>query len=407
MSHFFRRPIFRRDNGFAMEFAGKHYETGTITNALQAAGVVNPSTRTPYSEALILGASGGIAFGSFVFEYKGALPHASLLFRNTFAPFERALDNMAIRREVRETVKEEKGEENLRRALDEGLVPLVWADIFSLPHKGLCNGSGMWMAVPMAVVGLSDGDYLVADRPGLPSRVSVSDLLKARGVVKKDRFRIATFEAPDTSRLGEGLRRGIETALALYLDKPPAGSANNWGRVGMRHLASLLVDPKNPKGWTKQFEPGPRLVQALAGFPGQPGVWDWIETWGFPSAERGAYASFLREASSWTGLDLSGSASFFDRLAPMWSALAETALSDSVPEFVSLKALKGLYRSNPSPEVRSEIISTITAARESTRLAEVAGDIRLAMSTQLLEIAELEEEAFLNLKSAVSGYQQV
>jgi len=406
MSHFFRGLLFQRDNGFAMEFAGRHYETGTITNALQAAGVVNPSTGTPYSEALILGASGGIAFGSFVFEYKGALPHASLLFRNTFAPFERALDNMAIRREVRETVKEEKGDENLRRALDEGLIPLVWADIFSLPHKGLCNGSGMWMAVPMAVVGLSGGDYLVADRPGLPSRVSVGDLLKARGVVKKDRFRIATFEAPDTSRLGEGLRRGIETSLALYLDKPPAGSANNWGIVGMRHLANLLVDPKNPKGWARQFEPGPRLVQALAGFPGQPGVWDWIETWGFPGAERGAYAAFLREASSWIGVNLSDPAAVFEHTASIWTALADTALSDSVPEFVDLKALKVRNRANPSPEIRDEIIAKIVTARKSTRLAEAAADIRQAMSKQLLEIAALEEGAFLNLRSTLSGCRQ-
>ena len=80
------------------KFEGKHYETGTLTNALAALGAVDPHTGKPYSEALALGASGGIAFGYFVFEYKGQLPHVALLTRNTFAPFEPMLDQLAIKR---------------------------------------------------------------------------------------------------------------------------------------------------------------------------------------------------------------------------------------------------------------------------------------------------------------------
>ena len=94
-------------------FTGRHYETCTVVNTLQALGVNDPKTGAPYSEALALGASGGIAFGYFVFEYTGHLPHVAILTRNTFSPFERMLDNLAIRRDSRETTHADKAEENL------------------------------------------------------------------------------------------------------------------------------------------------------------------------------------------------------------------------------------------------------------------------------------------------------
>ena len=91
---------------------------------------------------------------------------------------------------------------------------------------------------------------------------------------------MTVLEAPDKDRIAEGLIRGIETATALFLDKPPAGSATNFGLAGMKHLAKMLVDQKNPKGWPKIFEPGPVLAQALVGRHAQPGFWHWIEMWG-------------------------------------------------------------------------------------------------------------------------------
>ena len=65
-------------------FEGRHYETGSVQNILALQGVKAPHTGRPYSEAFLLGVSGGIAFGYFTFEYKGFLPHLALLPRNTF-----------------------------------------------------------------------------------------------------------------------------------------------------------------------------------------------------------------------------------------------------------------------------------------------------------------------------------
>jgi hypothetical protein len=394
-------------------FAGRHYETGTVINALDAMGVVDPKTSAPYSEALALGASGGIAFGYFVFEYTGHLPHVALLARNTISPFERMLDNLAIRRETRETTDAKKGEENLRRELDMGNAVIVWADIFSLPYRGL-DPTQMWAMLPMLVVGHEGGEFLVVDSQDTPIRVSAKDLSAARGRVKKDRHRLMVLEPPDDKRLPEGLLRGIETCVALFLDKPPVGAANNWGIQGMRFWAKMLTENRNAKAWARQFEPGARLSQALAGCHGQPGVWDWIETWGTNGgADRGTYAGFLREASAWLGNEsLLETAETLDRSAVLWGRLAEAAMPDSVPEFARLKELKREHaaaRNLPHEQfiavrhaVRQEMRSLVASLADASKLAPVEAEIRASMAAMVGQIADLEESAMRELRGSVA-----
>jgi hypothetical protein len=67
-------------------FAGRTFQTGTISNAFHAGGVIAPHTKKPNSESFLLGASDGIAFAYPVFQYKDLPAHLSLLTRNTFHP---------------------------------------------------------------------------------------------------------------------------------------------------------------------------------------------------------------------------------------------------------------------------------------------------------------------------------
>ena len=83
------------------KFTGRHWETGSIHNALAMQGIKAPHTGKPYSEAFLLGVSGGIALGYFLFEYGGFLPHLALLTRNTFDPFPRILERLGIAQDVR------------------------------------------------------------------------------------------------------------------------------------------------------------------------------------------------------------------------------------------------------------------------------------------------------------------
>ena len=395
-------------------FTGRHYETGTIVNALAASGYRDPKMGRPYSEALALGASGGIAFGYFVFEYKGQLPHVALLPRNTFSPFERALDNLAVRRDVRETLHADKAEKNLLLELDAGNFPIVWADAYSLPHKGLSSECGMWMMQPMLVTGYEGGDFLIVDGPRAPLPVSRETLAAARGKIKKDRFRMAILDAPDAEALPSGLQRGIETCAALFLDKPPAGSPNNFGIAGMRHLAKMLTDAKNAKGWTRTFPPGPKLAQALIGSPGQAGVWGWIEQWGADgAAERNLFADFLQEAGTWIAKpDLARVADDFRASATLWTKLAEAATPDVLSEFTHVKELRRESKrlSNQDPldsmsrrsELAAEQADLLRALGEPGRLDPYAPEIQVNMSSLIGQIADRESDAVEKLRAIIA-----
>lgn len=383
------------------EYNGRHYETGTIANWLRASG-------HGIGEEMAFGASGGIAFGCFVFEYTGQLPHVALLPRNTFSPFERALDNLGIRRTSMETVKADKGEENLRRELDLGHAVVVWGDIFSASWIGLPK-TGMWAMVPMLIVGFEGGDYLVVDQCRQPIKVAAAELLAMRAKVKKDRFRIMILDGVEAGRQKEGFRFGIETCLALYLDKPPAGSAKNWGAIGLEALAKSVLDDKSAAGWGQRFGSGDNFKQAVAGKLGQPGVWDWIEGWGTgPGADRGTFASFLRQAGPEIGKDLGSVAQLFDACAPLWSAVAEAALPDSVPPLKRLKEIK-------QERARLRFADTTGSAPRRAELAEEykeiwsgcgdlaaeAPSIRSAMAGALNTVQKVEREAILALRSAM------
>ena len=88
-------------------FSGRHSETGSIQNVLALQGITAPHTDETYSEALLLGVSGGVTFGYFTFEYEGYLPHLALLTRNTFDPFQTILERLGIPQDVRQTNKVE------------------------------------------------------------------------------------------------------------------------------------------------------------------------------------------------------------------------------------------------------------------------------------------------------------
>ncbi|CAN5407158.1 hypothetical protein BH11ARM1_BH11ARM1_15320 [soil metagenome] len=386
-------------------FVGRHYETGMIINTLVAMGV-------NASEAMALGASGGIAFGYFVFEYTGNLPHVALLTRNTFSPFERTLDNLGIRRETRETTNIDKADKSLRLELDAGNPVLVWADMFSLPYNDL-NPEQMWLMSPVLVVGQVENDFLVVDGTSTPFRVPAEQLMSARARIKKDRFRIMVLEKPDESRLKEGLEAGIRTCAALFLDKPPAGTAKNFGIAAIQNFAQMLTNSKDAKGWPRTFPSGPRLAQALVGRGFQPGVFDWIQTWGTgDGADRQTYAEYLDEASKVIGKDFGASATAFRQSHLLWRELAEAAMPSSLPLLKEMKDLKIKYRSLRSAlpesfdhrkEIKAELQEKWEQVSASDFLATADAEIRETMAGLALQIVGIEEQAIRSLRAAIDN----
>jgi hypothetical protein len=212
-------------------------------------GVKAPHTGRPYSEALLLGVSGGIAFGYFTFEYKGYLPHLVLLTRNTFNPFPTILERLGIAQDVQRTHKAEIAEKNLQHALESGLFPILWADQFSLPYNLLPADKPMWGMMPILAFETDGKSVTVADRSRQPLHLSMADLAKARERVKEDKYRLITLDAPQTTKLAGAVHKGICQAISLFTAEPPRGSRDNFGFAAYEKLAGLLVNIRNKQSW--------------------------------------------------------------------------------------------------------------------------------------------------------------
>lgn len=316
-----------------IQLNGRHWETGSIHNALALQGIKAPHTGEPYSEALLLGISGGIAFGYFTFEYKGYLPHVALLTRNTFNPFQTILERLGVAQDIQQTNKAETAEKNLQNALESGLYPILWADQFSLPYNSLPADKPMWGMMPVLGLETDGKSVAVADRSSQPLHLSMAELTVARGRVKDEKYRLITLDLPQTAKLAGAVHKGICQTISLFTEEPPRGARDNFGFAAYDKLAELLVNTRNKQSWERFFAPGIRMYHALAGSPVQPGAYHWVNTWGSADgADRGLYADFLLEAAQILKKPaLNESADKFRESHKLWLAFADALLPDDIP----------------------------------------------------------------------------
>ena len=373
------------------QFAGRHWETGSVQNALAWRGVKAPHTGQPYSEALLLGISGGIAFGYFIFEYEGHLPHVALLPRNTFAPMDTLLERLGAPQDVRQTADPKIADRTLQEALDSGNATIVWADSFSLPYNGLKPEERMWGMLPILVYGSEAGTFYVADRSRWPWRVAADTLRLARGRVKQDRYRQVVLDPPNEAKLPPAVQKGIWQCISLFTEAPPRGSRDNFGLAAYQRWAKMLTNTRHKQSWERVFAPGPRLFHGLAGSNVQPGAFDWIMTWGAaPNAERGLYADFLDEAAVILSKPaLREVAGQFRQSASAWNTLADGLLPDDVPPLAEAKALH-LKRRQLFTEQGEAALVELEAVR--ARLRALSADVEKDFPMTAAEAAALREK---------------
>lgn len=395
-------------------FTGRHYETGSIHNALAVQGIKAPHTGKPYSEALLLGISGGITFGYFTFEYKGYLPHVAMLTRNTFSPFTTILERLGVSQDIQQTNKAETAEKNLRQGLESGLTPLVWADYFSMPYNDLTFDSGMWGMLPLLVLGAEGETVSVADRSSQPLHISMAEFSKARGRVKEDRFKLMTIEAPQPAKLPSAVHKGICQTISLYTEEPPRGARHNFGFEAYQKFADLLVNTRNKQSWERFFPAGIRMYHALAGSPIQPGAYHWVNTWGSSEgADRGLYADFLEEAAQILKRPaLKESAVKFRESYRLWLKFADALLPDDVPLLGESKKLiqkkHDLFFTDGEmalPEIKKINLRLRELLKESETdfpLSDMqVREFRGHLQDIVLEISAVEKEAIDLLQSAI------
>ncbi len=396
------------------KFDGRHWETGSIHNALALQGFVAPHTGQPFSEALLLGVSGGITFGYFTFEYKGYLPHLALLTRNTFDPFSTILERLGIAQDVRQTNKTEIAEKNLIETLESGMFPILWADQFSLPYNDLGPNNAMWTMAPILAIGLDENYVVIADRTSQPLRLSMDELTKARGRVKEDKYRLVTLDAPQPAKLAAAVSKGIYQCIQLFTEKPPKGARHNFGFAAYQRLADMLVNTRNKQSWERFFGPGVRMYHALAGSVGQPGAYSWIQTWGSaPGADRGMYADFLDEAAEILKKPtLKESAGQFRESFSLWCEFAKALLPDELPLLGESKKLiqrkhdlfieQGQSALEEIKDIHARLNKLLAKTENDFPLSQSeAADFRAHLREMLLKISAVEQRAVDSLQGAV------
>lgn len=321
------------------QFGGRHYETGTVHNYYSYRGVKAPHTGEPYSEALLLGVSGGITMGYFNFAYEGYDPQCNILTRNTFDPMETMLARLGVMQNVEHTRNANKAVAKLVDTLDGGVPAIVWADMWSMPYNGLDFDKGMWGAFPVLVYGYDEANDTVhvADRAGLPLTVTTEDLATARGRIKKNKFRLLTLEAPDESKLVSAIRLGICDTIKLFTEKPPKGSKNNFGLQAFQQWAKMLRNTRNRASWEKFYPAGTPLYAGMTTAYNFSMLF--CKDLSF-DGERGLYADFLDEARVVLNLPaLNDVADLYRESSRLWQQLPEKFLPN---EFAPLREAREL-----------------------------------------------------------------
>ncbi len=393
-------------------FAGRHWETGTVHNYYAYCGVKAPHTNEPYSEALLMGISGGAVMGYFSFAYEGYDPYVAILTRNTFDPLNTLLVRLGVVQDILQTDKAAKAVKNLTETLEDGLPAIVWADLYCLPYNGLGYDQSMWAMFPIVVYGYeTDQDRVsIADRANIPLTVTPAELATARARVKKDKHRILTLDLPNPDKLISAVQMGIWDCIKLYTEAPPKGSKHNFGLAAYQRWAKLLTKPKQKQSWAREFPAGRKLYAGLSS------TFDRIAIFGsdgIADAERTMYANFLDEATILLNRPkLQQAADLFRESAQAWINLGHVLLPDEVPllkQSRTLMTTKHRLFLNQGPDALAEI-QQINEQLDELKgqataefpLNEVAvTDLLSSLQSQVLTIHDIEQEAIKALKKAM------
>ena len=392
------------------QFDGIHWETGTVRNFYDYCGVKAPHTGKPFSEALLLGVSGGAVMGYFVFAYKGIDPHARILTRNTFDPMQTMLQRLGAVQDVRQTAKTNRAVKNLVDTLEDGTPAITWVDAFSLPYDPQTYEFEIAHMYPVVIFGYEEeADRVsIADRARVPLFATTGQLAAARAKVKKVKHRILTLERPDPGKLEEAVQLGLWDSIKLYTEAPPKGARHNFGFAAYRRWADALRKPKMRGSWEKEFPLGRKMYAGLES------VFSDTHTYGKEGfAERDMFADFLEEAAVILNKPtLRESAAQFRVSAQAWSELGRLLLPENVPIWAEARHLMlknqrlfleqggaALVKGRANAERLIEIRHTMETDFPLSEVEVIS--FREGIAEQVLEIHDIEEPAVAAMKEAM------
>jgi hypothetical protein len=328
------------DPALRWHFPGSVAATTALRVLLAHAGVRDPHTGKPFTEAMLFGLAGGVGVGVFSFYYEKE-DFASFfvagrhLWHDHLAYLRRACERLGLGAEVRESSGAKPAEKHLRELLERG--PCVaWVDAAALPHRAIPAACGGNVYHVVTVYRIEGDSALVGDLTDEPVAVPLAALAQARGRIKKDKNRLLSLTGdPPAVDLGAAVREGLHACHAgLTGEGAPASARKNFSLDALRLWSERLHGSKDKERWERVFAGG-RLWRGLTS------VYEYVEHNGTGGGLcRPLFADFLTEAADAVGrADLRALAGRYAGLGRAWSELADAALYDDVPPMREVKEL--------------------------------------------------------------------
>jgi hypothetical protein len=318
-------------------FPGIHPETTALRTALAHAGVTDPQTGEPYTEAMVFGIAGGVGAGVFHFYY-AAEDFASFYVagRHSWHDGDVYLNNACQRFGVTSTVTESGGKKkaasNLVDAVAATGCAIAWVDMGLLPYRGAPQGMEGGGYHVISVYSLADGEALIGDLTDEPITIALDDLAEARARIKKQKNRVMTVAGPQQNF---DLRDAVLAGVSACHDGLQNQRMKNFTLEAFKTWADRIHGSRGKDSWEQVFPPGHRLLQGLRS------VYDFVEHYHTGGGlMRPLYAEFFREAAATLGDDtLLPLADAYAELGTLWSELANAALPEEVAPFREAKEL--------------------------------------------------------------------
>jgi hypothetical protein len=320
---------------------GVHPDTHAIVGVLANRGLVAPHTGQPLSEAMVLGAGGGLGAGYILWEFKAHdLRTLVFGFRNSWQYPDRwatkTCARLGVPAAVHETGSARKADGELRAAVGQGVPAIAWADQQLLGYRHLPDWLDGYGGPPVTVYGIDDetGTALVDDRNRAPLTVSLDALAAARARVGSYQHRLLMLDAPAAELDTERLRRAVRDGLTEQVEHLSRRS-DSFSLPAFRKWARLLGDGRNAKAWPKVFADRVSLFDACLS------VYENVEPVGWGGGNlRGLYAEFLDEAAGLLEApDLGKAAAAYREAEASWQVVAGTAMPADREPFAEARRL--------------------------------------------------------------------
>ncbi len=394
-------------------FPGNVAATTALRVLLTHAGVRDPATGRPFTEAMLFGIAGGIGIGVFAFRYeKEDFSSFFVAGRHKWADdldyLTAAARRFGFEPVVSESTSASKAEKELLSTLEAG--PCVaWVDHTLLPHRPATAGmsGGGYHVVTVYRADPAKGVAWIGDLTDDPIAIPLSVLAEARGRIKKQKNRLLSIAAggppADTRTL---IQRGMESGVRELLDPSMKAARRNFQLEAIWVWAERMEGTAGADSWERVFRPGRHLWRGLSS------MYDFIEHYGTGGGLcRPLFADFLAEAA----MHCPGLGALQQRYAELgrsWSELAEASLPSDVPLLAEGKRLLAekaeLLTSGADPaEIRrvwSRLEELEAQAADEFPLSDAeCRELRAGLKQRLHSIAAEEEVAFNQLRELAGG----